>query len=258
MHATDADVRSTAPPAAFRDLQSCHLLCGRGPSPAAPAPRARRDTACGVRGACASLACAAQMATLPSANALLEELRVASRPAAEKDLQEVQAFAKEQGFAEDLKWCVRLLWGWGLGRAAPMTPPRDLTWCVRLCGGGWAGRYLRRARLACSPGLVRVHERGPRSPPSLRPDAGADCLCCAAAESSPVRGCVGACRWDVSFWAERLREARYSINEEELRPYFALPNVSHGALGVRPGRSQAQPQHAPRCPADRSVPVLGS
>eukprot|EP00955_Chlamydomonas_euryale_P022896 241976-Chlamydomonas_euryale.AAC.2 len=31
--------------------------------------------------------------------------------------------------------------------------------------------------------------------------------------------------WDVAFWAERLREARYNINEEELRPYFALPNV---------------------------------
>lgn len=31
--------------------------------------------------------------------------------------------------------------------------------------------------------------------------------------------------WDVSFWAERLREAKYAINEEELRPYFALPQV---------------------------------
>jgi len=34
--------------------------------------------------------------------------------------------------------------------------------------------------------------------------------------------------WDVAFWAERLREARYNINEEELRPYFALPNVLQG------------------------------
>lgn len=32
--------------------------------------------------------------------------------------------------------------------------------------------------------------------------------------------------WDVTFWAERLREAKYELNEEELRPYFALPNVS--------------------------------
>lgn len=34
--------------------------------------------------------------------------------------------------------------------------------------------------------------------------------------------------WDVNFWAERLREAKYSISEEELRPYFALPNVLEG------------------------------
>ena len=31
--------------------------------------------------------------------------------------------------------------------------------------------------------------------------------------------------WDVSFWSERLREAKYAINEEELRPYFSLPQV---------------------------------
>jgi oligopeptidase A len=31
--------------------------------------------------------------------------------------------------------------------------------------------------------------------------------------------------WDIPFWAERLREDRFSLNEEELRPYFALPSV---------------------------------
>ena len=31
--------------------------------------------------------------------------------------------------------------------------------------------------------------------------------------------------WDVSYWAERLKEARYAISDEALRPYFALPNV---------------------------------
>ncbi|GIL51270.1 hypothetical protein Vafri_7134 [Volvox africanus] len=34
--------------------------------------------------------------------------------------------------------------------------------------------------------------------------------------------------WDVSFWAERLRESKYNISDEELRPYFALPNVLEG------------------------------
>ena len=32
-------------------------------------------------------------------------------------------------------------------------------------------------------------------------------------------------QWDVSYWAERLKEAKYALEEEQLRPYFALPNV---------------------------------
>jgi len=35
-------------------------------------------------------------------------------------------------------------------------------------------------------------------------------------------------QWDISFWAERLREDKYNITDEELRPYFALPNVLKG------------------------------
>lgn len=34
--------------------------------------------------------------------------------------------------------------------------------------------------------------------------------------------------WDISFWSERLRESKYEINEEELRPYFPLPRVMDG------------------------------
>jgi len=34
--------------------------------------------------------------------------------------------------------------------------------------------------------------------------------------------------WDVSFWAERLREERYAYTDEELRPYFAMPRVLEG------------------------------
>ncbi|CAK0786373.1 hypothetical protein CVIRNUC_009586 [Coccomyxa viridis] len=34
--------------------------------------------------------------------------------------------------------------------------------------------------------------------------------------------------WDMAFWAERLREAKYNIKDEQLRPYFALPNVLNG------------------------------
>jgi Zn-dependent oligopeptidase len=39
-------------------------------------------------------------------------------------------------------------------------------------------------------------------------------------------------QWDISFWAERLREQRFAITDEELRPYFALPNVLNGLFKV--------------------------
>lgn len=38
--------------------------------------------------------------------------------------------------------------------------------------------------------------------------------------------------WDVPFWSERLREAQYEFKEEELKPYFALPNVLSGLFSL--------------------------
>ena len=38
--------------------------------------------------------------------------------------------------------------------------------------------------------------------------------------------------WDYSFWSNKLREAKYSYNEEELRPYFELNNVISGVFGL--------------------------
>ena len=38
--------------------------------------------------------------------------------------------------------------------------------------------------------------------------------------------------WDVAYWSERLREARYDINEEQLRPYFPLPQVLQGMFDL--------------------------
>lgn len=34
--------------------------------------------------------------------------------------------------------------------------------------------------------------------------------------------------WDVPYWSERLRETRYDLKDEELRPYFPLPRVLNG------------------------------
>jgi oligopeptidase A len=40
------------------------------------------------------------------------------------------------------------------------------------------------------------------------------------------------CLWDVPYWSERLREQQYEFQEEELRPYFALPAVLDGLFAL--------------------------
>src|SRR5690606_35890986 len=34
--------------------------------------------------------------------------------------------------------------------------------------------------------------------------------------------------WDVAYYSERLKQHRFDLSEEELRPYFPLPNVLGG------------------------------
>jgi oligopeptidase A len=38
--------------------------------------------------------------------------------------------------------------------------------------------------------------------------------------------------WDITFWAEKQREAKFSFNDEELRPYFSLPQVLQGLFDL--------------------------
>ena len=38
--------------------------------------------------------------------------------------------------------------------------------------------------------------------------------------------------WDVTFWAERQREEKFDFTQEELRPYFPLPQVLDGLFGL--------------------------
>ena len=38
--------------------------------------------------------------------------------------------------------------------------------------------------------------------------------------------------WDITFWAERQREAKFNFTQEELRPYFPLPQVLNGLFGL--------------------------
>ncbi|MCG8590964.1 MAG: M3 family metallopeptidase [Proteobacteria bacterium] len=58
--------------------------------------------------------------------------------------------------------------------------------------------------------------------------------------------------WDVAYWAERLREARFQYTEEELRPYFPFPRVLQGlfelaerlfAVRIRPADGEAPVWH---------------
>lgn len=38
--------------------------------------------------------------------------------------------------------------------------------------------------------------------------------------------------WDFSFWSERLKDARYSINDEQLKPYFRLEDCIDAAFSL--------------------------
>lgn len=38
--------------------------------------------------------------------------------------------------------------------------------------------------------------------------------------------------WDLTYWSERLQRERYSVSQEELRPWFALPRVLDGLFEV--------------------------
>lgn len=38
--------------------------------------------------------------------------------------------------------------------------------------------------------------------------------------------------WDWWFYAEKLRKAKYDLDEEAIKPYFELDNVRKGAFGV--------------------------
>lgn len=38
--------------------------------------------------------------------------------------------------------------------------------------------------------------------------------------------------WDTPFWSERLKESKFNLKEEELRPYFSLPLVLEGMFGL--------------------------
>ena len=38
--------------------------------------------------------------------------------------------------------------------------------------------------------------------------------------------------WDVSYYAEKLKQSRYQVSQQQLRPYFPLPKVLNGLFGI--------------------------
>lgn len=38
--------------------------------------------------------------------------------------------------------------------------------------------------------------------------------------------------WDIPYYSEKMKEARYDVSQERLRPYFTLPKVLDGLFGV--------------------------
>ena len=66
--------------------------------------------------------------------------------------------------------------------------------------------------------------------------------------------------WDYSYWSDKLKNARYSFNDEDMRPYFELNNTINGILGLATklygytlhhrfrtvhGSIRAKPRHTP-------------
>ncbi len=73
----------------------------------------------------------------------------------------------------------------------------------------------------------------------------------ALAAATPGGGADGPLMpWDTTFWAERLREARFQFNSEDLRPYFPFPRVLDGLFSLARDLFGIRVE-----PADVSTPV---
>jgi oligopeptidase A len=66
----------------------------------------------------------------------------------------------------------------------------------------------------------------------------------AAAEAADIQ------HWDVPYWSERLREARYDYSEEQIRKFFPLPRVLDGLFALAKRLFSVQV-----APADGEAPV---
>jgi oligopeptidase A len=55
--------------------------------------------------------------------------------------------------------------------------------------------------------------------------------------------------WDISYWAEKQRQAEYDFNDEDLRPYLPLERVLNGLFDLVNRLFEVRVQEAPGAPA---------
>ncbi len=74
----------------------------------------------------------------------------------------------------------------------------------------------------------------PREVREFLEELAAHCVPVARRELAELEAFAGARleAWDIPYWAERLQRERFSISDDELRPYFPLPRVLEGMFAV--------------------------
>lgn len=84
--------------------------------------------------------------------------------------------------------------------------------------------------------LDNVMAKTPKAVYSLVDELWEPALALAKSEMAQMQALKGAPKdfesWDWWYWAERLRKAKYDIDEEALRPYFSLPQVRKGIFAL--------------------------
>lgn len=100
---------------------------------------------------------------------------------------------------------------------------------AQLLGFANAAEESLATKMATSPAKVMefLHDLAARAKPNAERDI-AELRAFAAAEL----GLAELQPWDVGFASEKLRERRFELNEEELKPYFPLPAVLDGLFGI--------------------------
>lgn len=170
------------------------------------------------------------MATLSKARDLLSDLRSASFKAALKDHEELKAFVQEQVAAEKgcKHQCTRKYVGSLLSllifQAGCLSPP-EISCGVKHVISKRDKRTVRRAlsydafgEKACSMMLSM----------GTKLTVACQSLCYLFMQGFKEE----LQQWDLTFWSEQLREAKFNISDEQLRPYFSLPNVLDGLFKV--------------------------